>query len=207
MNKTTANEQRHSKEAVDESEIGSTSSSWHKNFEIAEDYKMEGNEYYKSKEYKRAIRKYHQALLHLRGIISNQQLSVPMLMPKPKEIPAEAMLQINQLLTDCNSNLAACLLQLSEPSYSRVLECCDKALELSPSNAKALFRKGVALYHLQKPEECLKILQKASSLPGAEHDAKIIKYIRLCNEEITRQEDKLKDQYKAMFADPKRDAL
>lgn len=61
---------------------------------------------------------------------------------------------------------AACLLQVTEPSYTRVLDCCEKAIVLSPSNVKALFRKGVALYHLQKSEEALAVLKQASSLPG-----------------------------------------
>lgn len=60
---------------------------------------------------------------------------------------------------------AACLLQAKEPPYARVLDCCEKAIALSPTNVKALFRKGVALYHLQKSEEALAVLKQASCLP------------------------------------------
>ena len=59
----------------------------------------------------------------------------------------------------------ACLLHAEKPTYSKVLQYSEVVLELSASNLKALYRKGVALYHLKEAERALDVLRKAHSLP------------------------------------------
>lgn len=43
----------------------------------------------------------------------------------------------------------ACLLQMEPVNYERVREYSQKVLERQPENAKALYRAGVAFFHLQ----------------------------------------------------------
>lgn len=43
----------------------------------------------------------------------------------------------------------ACLLQMEPVNYERVKEYSQKVLERQPDNAKALYRAGVAFFHLQ----------------------------------------------------------
>lgn len=56
---------------------------------------------------------------------------------------------------------SACLLQEKEPNYSKIVEYCEEVLLVSPVNAKAHHRKGVALYHLTNYEESMSSLLKA----------------------------------------------
>ena len=60
--------------------------------------------------------------------------------------------------------LSACLLTRDPPSYSRVLEKCENALERQPDNIKALYRKGVALYHLERVEQSMEVFEKIEKL-------------------------------------------
>lgn len=45
------------------------------------------------------------------------------------------------LVANVHANIAACLLKLSAPS-AQVIAACDKAIEINPGHAKALFRRG-----------------------------------------------------------------
>ena len=58
---------------------------------------------------------------------------------------------------------SACMLKEAEPKYERIIEHCDKALAVSPSNGKALFRKGISLYSLGQFSEALNVLKEAPS--------------------------------------------
>ena len=53
------------------------------------------------------------------------------------------------------------MLKEAEPKYERIIEHCDKALAVSPSNGKALFRKGISLYSLGQLSEALDVLKEA----------------------------------------------
>jgi len=61
---------------------------------------------------------------------------------------------------------SACMLQVSEPSYDRVLDCCKEAIERIPENVKAHYRCGVALFHLCRYDDAVASLQKAAELQG-----------------------------------------
>ena len=50
--------------------------------------------------------------------------------------------------------------------YEKVLQYCDEVLQLSPNNAKAMYRKGVALYNLSRLDDALEELLKAQQQPA-----------------------------------------
>ncbi|XP_054267163.1 sperm-associated antigen 1-like [Macrosteles quadrilineatus] len=55
------------------------------------------------------------------------------------------------------NNRASCRLKLAK--YSEAIEDADKTLELEANNIKALYRKGIALKHLNKYQEALQIMK------------------------------------------------
>ena len=79
---------------------------WEKKLLQAQTFKAEGNELYKSKDYTKAVGKYHRSLLFLRAIKSNGFLPLSFLMPKEEPIPECDQKQIDQVMVDCYSNLA-----------------------------------------------------------------------------------------------------
>lgn len=161
----------------------------------AERFKMEGNEFFKTKNTKKAMGKYHRAILQLKGVGSDEKMgSLLGADIQPKKLSADMEEKFIKLKTDCYNNLAACLLQEKEPNYSKIVEYCEEVLLVSPVNAKAHHRKGVALYHLTNYEESMSSLLKAD-----QSDSSTKKYIQMCKKEIEKQDIKLQATYKAMF--------
>ncbi|KAI0693807.1 hypothetical protein BC835DRAFT_1352229 [Cytidiella melzeri] len=95
--------------------------------EIAQNFKEQGNDYFKGKRYREAVAFYSQ------GIDAK---------------PADATLQEALL---CNR--AACNLELK--NYRSVLTDCSKALSLNSHSSKAYYRSALALAALERYEECL----------------------------------------------------
>lgn len=65
------------------------------------------------------------------------------------------------LLFVLSFGLLACLLQMEPVNYERVKEYSQKVLERQPNNAKALYRAGVAFFHLQDYDQAQHYLQAA----------------------------------------------
>ncbi|XP_071161477.1 tetratricopeptide repeat protein 9C-like [Mytilus edulis] len=166
--------------------------------ETAERFKKEGNEQYKAKNYKVAIGKYHRAIIQLKAVGQNRNIGNLMgLSADSTDIPTEVKDRTNTLKADCYNNLAACMLQQEEPSYEKIVEHCNNVLEASKGNVKALYRKGVACYHLKNYEEALEYLQQSK-----QNDTLTRKYLTLCKHGIAKQEQELRTAYKKMFTQP-----
>ncbi|KIJ70455.1 hypothetical protein HYDPIDRAFT_105183 [Hydnomerulius pinastri MD-312] len=95
--------------------------------EIAQNFKEQGNDYFKGKRYREAIGFYNQAL---------------------DAKPTDATLQEALL---CNR--AACNLELK--NYGSVLRDCSKALTINSKSSKAFYRSATALMALDRLEEAL----------------------------------------------------
>lgn len=63
---------------------------------------------------------------------------------------------------------SACILQQEKPNYEKVVKYCDNVLELSPSNVKAMYRRGVAYYHLHDYDKAHTCLIQAKETKGQE---------------------------------------
>ncbi|KAM8891837.1 peptidyl-prolyl cis-trans isomerase FKBP4 isoform 2-T2 [Spinachia spinachia] len=92
-------------------------------------------------------------------------------------------------------NLAMCFLKLQEPN--QVLENCDKALGLQPSNEKALFRRGEALFGMKEFDKARDDFQQVVELYPANKAAK--SQVILCQKRIKEQHEKDKRIYANMF--------
>ncbi|KAK3093598.1 hypothetical protein FSP39_017932 [Pinctada imbricata] len=163
----------------------------------AEKYKSEGNEFFRSKELKKAMGKYHRAILFLKGVGKETNVGA-MFGATNSEIPKlsqEDQNRFEKLKVDCFNNLAACLLQTEKPSYQKVLEYCEEVLVVSPENIKAHHRRGVALYNLRKYEDAMSAFQRAN-----ERDPATRKYISMCKQAIEKEDRELRDTYRSMFS-------
>ncbi|KAJ7087181.1 hypothetical protein B0H15DRAFT_781720 [Mycena belliarum] len=95
--------------------------------EIAENFKQQGNEYYKGKRFREALGFYTQ------GVDA-----------KPTDLGLQEALLCNR---------AACNLELK--NNGSVLRDCSKALTLNPRSSKAFYRSALALIALERAEEAL----------------------------------------------------
>ncbi|XP_063254771.1 tetratricopeptide repeat protein 9A [Prinia subflava] len=152
------------------------------------DFKSEGAQCYKDKKFREAIGKYHRALLELKALLL--LLSQEPAGQRPPAAAAAAGLSEEQrqaveaIEVDCYNSLAACLLQAELVNYERVKEYCLKVLQKEGENFKALYRSGVAFYHLGDYNKALYYLKEARSRQPT--DTNVIRYIQLTEMKLSR---------------------
>nr|KAF6468493.1 tetratricopeptide repeat domain 9C [Rousettus aegyptiacus] len=134
-----------------------------KRLQEAQLYKEKGNQRYREGKYRDAVSRYHRALLQLRGLDPSLPSPIPNLGPQGPALTPEQENTLHTIQTDCYNNLAACLLQMEPVNYERVKEYSQKVLERQPDNAKALYRAGVAFFHLQDYDQARHYLVAAVS--------------------------------------------
>ncbi|XP_074128573.1 tetratricopeptide repeat protein 9C isoform X3 [Sminthopsis crassicaudata] len=82
-------------------------------------------------------------------------------------------------------------------NYERVREYSQKVLERQPSNAKALYRAGVASFHLQDYDRARRYLQAATDRQPK--DANVRRYLQRTESELSSYHQKEKQLYMGMF--------
>ncbi|XP_074128570.1 tetratricopeptide repeat protein 9C isoform X1 [Sminthopsis crassicaudata] len=163
----------------------------------AQQYKEEGNQRYREGRYRDAVSRYHRALLQLRGLDPSLPAPLPPLGARGPALSAEQQKVLESTQTDCYNNLAACLLQMEPVNYERVREYSQKVLERQPSNAKALYRAGVASFHLQDYDRARRYLQAATDRQPK--DANVRRYLQRTESELSSYHQKEKQLYMGMF--------
>lgn len=99
------------------------------------------------------------------------------------------------LMLSMHLNLALCYLKTGENTEAK--NSCDKALEISPKNEKALFRRGQANLNLASPEIAIKDFQAVVTIEPKNTAA--VKQIAICNDVIKKDLAKEKKLYANMF--------
>ncbi|KAG8522756.1 Tetratricopeptide repeat protein 9C [Galemys pyrenaicus] len=197
-----------------------------KRLQEAQLYKERGNQRYREGKYRDAVSRYHRALLQLRGLDPSLPSPIPNLGPQGPALTPEQENILHTTQTDCYNNLAgknrvkgwvqyrgkhmkisehSCLLQMEPVNYERVKEYSQKVLERQPDNAKALYRAGVAFFHLQDYDQARHYLLAAvSRQPNVAffvlfQDANVRRYLQLTQSELSSYHRKEKQLYLGMF--------
>ncbi|XP_012372640.1 tetratricopeptide repeat protein 9A [Octodon degus] len=157
----------------------------------AHEFKSQGAQCYKDKKFREAIGKYHRALLELKGLPPppgererDLRAAAPAGAPKPGRLSEEQSKTVEAIEIDCYNSLAACLLQAELVNYERVKEYCLKVLKKEGENFKALYRSGVAFYHLGDYDKALYYLKEARTRQPT--DTNVIRYIQLTEMKLSR---------------------
>ncbi|XP_040831550.1 tetratricopeptide repeat protein 9A [Ochotona curzoniae] len=157
----------------------------------AHEFKSQGAQCYKDKKFREAIGKYHRALLELKGLLPtpgererDSRTASPAGTPKPCRLSEEQSKTVEAIEVDCYNSLAACLLQAELVNYERVKEYCLKVLKKEGENFKALYRSGVAFYHLGDYDKALYYLREARTRQPT--DTNVIRYIQLTEMKLSR---------------------
>ncbi|XP_053735215.1 tetratricopeptide repeat protein 9C isoform X2 [Synchiropus splendidus] len=160
--------------------------------------KTEGNTFYKEKNFRSAIGRYHRALLVLRSLDPNVLASVKGFTPDRPVLESEHETRLRNIQVDCYNNLAACLLQKQEVDYVRVQEYSLRVLQWRPEDAKALYRAGVATLEVGDAQAAKHYLMLASTVQP--NDVKVLKHLQRAEEKINRELQKEKAMYRSMFS-------
>ncbi|KAI5606651.1 tetratricopeptide repeat protein 9C [Silurus asotus] len=159
--------------------------------------KMEGNAFYREKNLRSAIGRYHHALLVLRGLDSEVTSGLKCFRPQSPSLTPEQDELLRSTQIDCYNNLAACLLQREVVDYARVQEYSFKVLQWRAGDVKALYRAGLATLELGDAQTAREYLLQASR--GKPNDANVKKQLQRVEERLNKDYEKEKALYKGMF--------
>ncbi|XP_018515904.1 tetratricopeptide repeat protein 9C isoform X1 [Lates calcarifer] len=166
--------------------------------EEAAQMKTEGNAFYREKNIRSAIGRYHRALLVLRGLDSEVMTSVKGFGPETPALTPEQETLLRNTQVDCYNNLAACLLQRKSVDYARVREYSLRVLQWRPGDVKALYRAGVATLEMGDAETSKQYLMQACR--EQPNDANVRKHLQRAEEKLSRELQKEKAMYRGMFS-------
>ncbi|KAM3829959.1 tetratricopeptide repeat protein 9B [Vipera latastei] len=164
----------------------------------AVEFKAEGHRCYKQKKLREAIGKYHRALLQLKGLEPLAGDGKPETAAAKgsslvswHRLSAEQREQADSTEIECYDSLAACLLQSELVNYERVREYCLKVLAKEKGNFKAMYRAGIAFYHLGDCDKALLYLKEAKCRQPT--DTNVLRYIQLTEMKISRCHQRAKE--------------
>ncbi|CAJ0941915.1 unnamed protein product, partial [Mesorhabditis belari] len=149
--------------------------------ETAQEAKERGTHFLKEGKFKLALNKYKR----IEDLLEYERTADPSVKEKRDALMVAAYLNI----------------ALTHSKMNEELECikaCDKVLELSPGNVKALYRKGMAKLSFSDFDEALTIFEKVmASEPG---NKAAEQQILICKQKIKEFEQREKRRFKGLFA-------
>ncbi|KAJ4935460.1 hypothetical protein JOQ06_016993 [Pogonophryne albipinna] len=151
------------------------------------DFKAEGHRCYKEKKFREAIGKYHRALLQLKGVHlvdGTTGSEVNLLNQAAGKLTEDQRRAVQTTEIECYDNLTACLLQSELVNYERVKEYCLKVLSHQRDHFKAMYRAGIAFYHLGDYECALRYLRDAKNREPS--DTNVLRYIQLTEMKMSK---------------------
>ncbi|XP_054650170.1 tetratricopeptide repeat protein 9B [Dunckerocampus dactyliophorus] len=166
---------------------GSTEMDMETKIQKAIDFKAEGHRCYKEKKFREAIGKYHRALLQLKGVHvvdGTTGSEVNLLSQAAAKLTEEQWRAVESTEIECYDSLTACLLQSELVNYERVKEYCLKVLSHQRDHFKAMYRAGIAFYHLGDYECALRYLRDAKSREPT--DTNVLRYIQLTEMKMSK---------------------
>ncbi|XP_030622716.1 tetratricopeptide repeat protein 9B [Chanos chanos] len=167
--------------------VGSAEMEMEAKIQKAIDFKLEGHRCYKEKKFREAIGKYHRALLQLKGIHvadGTTGSEVNLLNQAAAKLTEEQRRAVESTEIECYDSLTACLLQSELVNYERVKEYCLKVLGHQQDHFKAMYRAGIAFYHLGDYECALRYLRDAKCREPT--DTNVLRYIQLTEMKMSK---------------------
>ncbi|XP_024863506.1 tetratricopeptide repeat protein 9B [Kryptolebias marmoratus] len=161
------------------------------------DFKAEGHRCYKEKKFREAIGKYHRALLQLKGVHvvdGTTGSEVNLLSQAAAKLTEEQRRAVESTEIECYDSLTACLLQSELVNYERVKEYCLKVLSHQRDHFKAMYRAGIAFYHLGDYECALRYLRDAKNREPT--DTNVLRYIQLTEMKMSKSGQRDRDSSK-----------
>lgn len=165
----------------------STEAEMESKIQTAVDFKAEGHRCYKEKKFREAIGKYHRALLQLKGTHvadGTTGSEVNLLNQAAAKLTEEQRRAVESTEIECYDSLTACLLQSELVNYERVKEYCLKVLSHQRDHFKAMYRAGIAFYHLGDYECALRYLRDAKNREPT--DTNVLRYIQLTEMKMSK---------------------
>ncbi|KAI6654919.1 Tetratricopeptide repeat protein 9C-like [Oopsacas minuta] len=157
--------------------------------------KEDGNQHFKSGDYKDAVKKYNYALLYLKGLGEDPTSQI---VPgvKSQSLTKSQKETRNKTLFACYNNLSGCMLK--EERWDRVIRHATSALELQPEgNSRTFYRRGTAYLATGNLDSADSDLKRAAVL--SPNDPAVNKQLIELGEKMKEFRKKEKEIYSGMF--------
>ncbi|XP_018591505.1 peptidyl-prolyl cis-trans isomerase D [Scleropages formosus] len=154
---------------------------------IAEDVKNIGNNFFKSQNWLAANKKYSKALRYL-------EVCGDVVDDDDEENASQKKLE--PVALSCILNIAACKLKLQ--LWQDAIDSCTQALDLNPSNTKALYRRAQAWQGMKEYDQAMADLKKAQEISPA--DKAIGNEMLKVKQKVKEEKEREKKTYAKMFA-------
>ncbi|KAH6572829.1 hypothetical protein BASA50_001866 [Batrachochytrium salamandrivorans] len=159
------------------------------NFATGKTHRDTGNQFFKDGLVKEALKEYNTALLFLNGL-DNSAMAAFVAQGSISPLTPEEKGEITNTVKACHANMAACYLK--QENYKKAIDFCDKVLKVDTDNAKAMYRKGLALFKMNDLEPALASLMAAARL--SPNDTMIREQIALVKARVTELETKSRNE-------------
>lgn len=153
--------------------------------------KDKGSNYFKTGKLDLALKQYKRIPQYLGSLKNDLADDSDIEMDDNKEDDPQDDGEVKSVLLAGHLNLAMVYLKMSD--YLKTITNCNAALEIDPKNAKGLFRRGVAYYHVQEFEKAINDFENLISI---EPDNKAAKNQLMISRHGLKQQ---KDKEKALF--------
>ena len=171
-------------------------------YDQALNYKLSGNQLFKCKEFNKAKKNYHCALLQTRAISSRDTVGRSMSFFNDSvndglkyNASVDFKNKVEALEADCNKNLA--MIFITEENWSKGLEYSKKALDVNDSDEKSLYRYLTCATNLGLIDEANIVVNKLLSInPNSSLYRQAFKSLQI---KTKKQTQKQKELYKNMF--------
>jgi len=168
----------------------------------AEQYKQQGNAFFKDGNYKRALGSYHKVFCYLNGLQmpgeQSEASGYAQMVGQSSaatQVPPHAVEEVNALKSSSHLNMAACYLKTN--SYAKCVDVCGKALQLERTS-KAFFRRGQANLELRNLDEAKADFEEAQALEP--ENKAIVAELRRLKAAFAQHEAKEKKKFSKMFS-------
>uniref|UniRef100_A0A670ZGR5 Tetratricopeptide repeat protein 9C n=1 Tax=Pseudonaja textilis TaxID=8673 RepID=A0A670ZGR5_PSETE len=157
----------------------------------ARTFKEEGNHCYKEGRFRDAVSRYHWALLQIKGLDPNMPFPLQEFMADKPAMTADQEKELYTIRCDCYNNLAG---NAFHPFLAKIV---TKPYQSFSDNVKALYRAGVAFYHLGNYDKAQHYLLSATSRQPK--DANVKRYLQLTKSQLSIYLQQEKQLYMGMF--------
>ncbi|KAJ1840790.1 hypothetical protein LPJ70_004490 [Coemansia sp. RSA 2708] len=157
------------------------------------EFKEAGGVEFKAGNFEKALRQYHYALLHLRGLNDN-----PMAVAKsrdPENLKESDITELEKELSTINSNMALCQLRLGR--LNQITRCANAALKANPFNKKAKFRLVQGLVREGAIIKATKLLEELEK--DSPNDPAFAAERRQIEKKEKQSDDKQRKEFGGMF--------
>eukprot|EP00743_Colponemidia_sp_Colp-15_P004703 GILK01005067.1.p1 GENE.GILK01005067.1~~GILK01005067.1.p1 ORF type:complete len:196 (+),score=26.75 GILK01005067.1:57-590(+) len=160
---------------------------------VAEGLKEEGNRHFKEGDTRRALSNYSKIFAYINGLHGDKS-SMRQYLKSSDVLSEDDESKIQSLKLSAHLNMAACHIKLQQ--YTKVIDHCTKALDISPV-VKAFFRRGQAYLALGDLDNAERDLNQAASLDP--NDGAILTEKKKLQSKLAEHERKERKQFAGMF--------